>query len=268
MSNLSTVNDLLTAINFDRFHEIEALHAPDVIFHSFRGPTLRDSMSVADWHRQLLREYADCNYSELEYIESEDVVVVRATIEAKGYDWRPFTQRVVEVFHVQDGLITDRRLYGMLRDVELEKPAQQAMDAALEYRGGSASATRSVIEAAFKAHDADDPAAGAEQFDPKAVLIDSVYGVAVGLENIDALMAAVPRPAFGIERITGLHAGEHTALAEIAIDPSRPRAADWFRLVDGKIRVIERYWMLREIGVNPYVNYARDRHQRQVILPI
>lgn len=268
MSNLSTVNDLLTAINFDRFHEIEALHAPDVVLQSFRGPTLRDSISVADWHRQLLREYADCNYTNLEYIESEDAIVVRATIEAKGYDWRPFTQRVVEVFHVRDGTVTDRRLYGMLRDIELEKPAQQAMDAALEFRGGSASSTRATIEAVLNAHSAGDTDTAAAQFDPGAVLIDSVYGVAHGFENIRALMDTIPRPAFGIERAISLHAGEHNALVERAIDPSRARVADWFRLVDGKILVVERYWMLREIGVNPYVNYARDRHQRQVIMPI
>lgn len=265
MSNLSTVNDLLTAINFDRFHEIEARHAPDVIFQSFRGPTLRDSISVADWHRQFLRDYADCNYTGLEYIEESSATVVRATIEAKGYDWRPLTQRVVEVFHVQDELITDRRLYGMLRDIELDKPAQQALDAALEYRGGSAADTRKVVEATVTTNKAE---ASADLFDPNAVLIDSVYGVALGPENIFALMASTPRPAFGVDRVTAIHAGEHTALVESAIEPSRPRVADWYRLVDGKVRVIERYWMLREIGVNPYVNYARDRHQRQVIMPI
>jgi hypothetical protein len=265
MSNLSTVNELLTAINFDRFYEIEARHAPDVIFHSFRGPTLRDSISVADWHRQFLREYADCNYTDLEYIEQGDAVAVRATIEAKGYDWRPLTQRVVEVFHVGHEQVTDRRLYGMLRDVELDKPAQQALDAALEVRGGNASDTLRVIEGALAATDAE---SAAEFLDAKAVLIDSVYGIAVGPENILALMHATPRPAFGIERVTNIYAGEHDALVETAIDPTRPRLADWCRVVDGKIRVIERYWMLREIGVNPYVNYARDRHQRQVILPI
>ncbi len=266
MSNLSTVNDLLTAINFDRFHEIEARHAPGVIFNSFRGPALRDSISVADWHRQFLRDYADCNYTGLEYIDEASATVVRATIEAKGYDWRPLTQRVVEVFHVQDELITDRRLYGMLRDIELDKPAQQALDAALEFRGGSAADTRKVIESAVAS--ATNGEAVAEAFDPKAVLIDSVYGVAIGPESIAALMASTPRPAFGVDRVTAIHASEHTALVESAIEPSRPRVADWYRLVDGKIRVIERYWMLREIGVNPYVNYARDRHQRQVIMPI
>jgi ketosteroid isomerase-like protein len=265
MSNLSTVNELLTAINFDRFYEIEAHHAPDVVFQSFRGPTLRDSVSVADWHRQFLREYADCNYTDPEYIEEGDVVAVRATIEAKGYDWRPFTQRVVEVFHVEADVVTERRLYGMLRDIELEKPAQQALDAALEVKGGNRNETEQLIRSALEATDAE---SAAEFYDPKAVLIDSVYGTAVGPENIFGLMAATPRPAFGVERIVHGYPGEHDALVERAIDPSRPRVADWYRIVDGKIRVIERYWMLREIGVNPYVNYARDRHQRQVIMPI
>ena len=39
------------------------------------------------------------------------------------------------------------------------------------------------------------------------------------------------------------------------------------RVVEGKVLVIERHWMLREIGINPFVEYARDRHRRQVILP-
>ncbi|MGH2608527.1 MAG: nuclear transport factor 2 family protein [Tepidiformaceae bacterium] len=265
MSNIDTVNQLLTAINFDRFYEIEALHAPNVVFHSFRGPTLRDSVSVSDWHRAFLRDYADCNYTDLEYIADGPHVAVRATIEAKGYDWRAFTQRVVEVFTVQEKLVTERRMYGMLRDLELDKPAQQSMDAALEVPGGDLSETEKLVRAALDATDAE---AAAEVFDPKAVLIDSVYGIAVGPENILALTSATPRPAFGVERVTHGYPGEHDALVERAIDPARPRSADWYRIVDGKIRVIERYWMLREIGVNPYVNYARDRHQRQVIMPI
>ena len=81
-------------------------------------------------------------------------------------------------------------------------------------------------------------------------------------------LSAIPKPAFGQLRVTNVAAGEHTALVELAIDPGRPRLADWVRLVDGKIAVIERYWMLREIGINPYENYAGDRHRRQVILPI
>lgn len=268
MSNISAVNELLTAINFDRFKEIEARHAPDVIFQSFRGPTLRDAVSVGDWHREFLRDYADCNYAELEYVEEGDTVCVRATIEAKGYDWRAFTQRVIEVFQVHDQLVTDRRLYGMLRDVELDKPAQQAMDAALEFRGGSASETRNVVEAALAALAAGDKDTAAPLFDDKCLFLDSVYGIAVGLENTQAILAETPRPAFGVERVTSLYCGDHHAAAEIAIDPSRPRAAYWVRLVEGKVKVIERYWMLREVGINPYVTYARDRHLRQVIMPI
>src|SRR5882762_7452175 len=66
MSNIDAVNALITAINFDRFAEIESLHQPDAVFWSFRGPTLHDSVSIADWHREFLRDYADCSYTELE----------------------------------------------------------------------------------------------------------------------------------------------------------------------------------------------------------
>jgi hypothetical protein len=100
------------------------------------------------------------------------------------------------------------------------------------------------------------------------VLIDGVYGLASGLEAILALEEARPRPAFGVERPTLIVAGDHNVLVESGYDPTRARKAEWFRLVDGKIRVIEAYWMLREIGIRPDENYAHDRHQRQVILPI
>jgi hypothetical protein len=59
--------------------------------------------------------------------------------------------------------------------------------------------------------------------------------------------------------------GDHTALLEEAIDPSRPRVALWLRIVDGKVAVVETYWMLREIGVMPE---SKTRHPKQVILPI
>jgi len=269
MSNLPAVNELITAINFDRFAEIEAHHQSDAIFNSFRGPTLRDSVAIADWHREFLKDYADCNYAELEYIEQDNAVVVRATIEAKAYDWRPFTQRIVEVFvHGEAGEVSDRRLYGMLRDIELDKPATASMTDAQGYRGGSASQTRGVIEKLLAAMAADDMDAVKELVHEKATIIDGVYGVASGVENVVGLMAARPRPAFGTERVTTIYAGEHDALLEISIDPARPRLAEWVRLVDGKVRVIEAYWMLREIGVNPFENYANDRHRRQVILPI
>ncbi len=269
MSNIPAVNSLITAINFDKFAEIEAHHRPDAVFHSFRGPTLRDSVGIADWHREFLRDYADCNYSELEYIEQGNVVVVRATIEAKAYDWRPFTQRVVDVFEFDDEHeVIGRRLYGMLRDIELDKPATASMTDAQGYQGGSASATKSVIEKLFEAAGRGDIDGIKEQSIDKATVIDGVYGIASGIDNVIGLISARPRPAFGVERVTNIFAGEHDALAELSIDPARPRLAEWFRLVDGKIRVVEAYWMLREIGVNPYENYANDRHRRQVILPI
>jgi ketosteroid isomerase-like protein len=267
MSNVDVASQFFTAINFDRFAEIEAFHAPDVVFHSFRGPTLRDAVATGDWHRVFQRDYADCNYSEVEFIEAGDVVCARVTIEAKGYDWRAFTQRVVEVLRIESGEIAERRLYGMLRDVEFDKPVNAAMDNALGYRGGSPAETGKTAAAAVTALLAGDRAAAAEHLAEKAVLIDGVYGLAAGAENVAGLFAAAPRPLFGVPAVTHAYAGEHTALVEVAIDPSRPRAAYWVRLVDGKVLVIEAYWMLREMGVNPDVNYAHDRHRRQVILP-
>ncbi len=268
MSNIEAANALLTAINFDRFAEIEARHAPDVRFFSFLGPDLTSSVDVADWHRQFLRDYADCNYAEVEEIEDGNTVVARATIEAKGYDWRPFTQRVVEVLQFEEGLVTERRLYGTLRDLELDKVATKALDEALEFRGGNASTTRKAAETLFTSFLSGDLEPAKEVVAEKVVLIDGVYGLATGLENIAELLNAIPKPAFGIPRITAVYAGDKNALVEIAVDPSRPRAAYWVRMVEGKISVIEGYWMLREIGVEPRQNYVRDRHQRQVILPI
>ncbi len=269
MSNIPAVNALITAINFDRFAEIEAHHRSDAVFWSFRGPTLHDSISIADWHREFLKDYADCNYTDLEYIEEGNVVAVRATIEAKGYDWRPFTQRVIEVFEFDDdGEIVGRRLYGMLRDIELDKAAIASMADATGYKGGSASATKSTMDKLFAAVAEADMDGIKEQTNEKATVIDGVYGLASGVENVVGLISARPKPTFGVERVTRMLSGEHDALVELAIDPARPRLAEWFRIVDGKVRVVEAYWMLREIGVNPYENYANDRHRRQVILPI
>ncbi len=269
MSNIPAVNALITAINFDRFSEIEAHHRPDAVFWSFRGPTLHDSVSIADWHREFLKDYADCNYAELEYIEQDNVVAVRATIEAKGYDWRPFTQRVVEVFEFdENGEVVERRLYGMLRDIELDKPATASMTDATGYKGGSAGSTKQAVEKLLAALASQDMDAVNELVHEKATLIDGVYGVATGVDNILALGAARPRPAFGTMRVTRMVTGEHDALLEWAIDAGRPRLAEWWRFVDGKVRVVEAYWMLREIGANPMENYAQDRHRRQVILPI
>jgi hypothetical protein len=269
MSNIPAVNELITAINFDRFSEIEAHHRPDAVFQSFRGPTLRDSVSIADWHRELLRDYADCNYTDLEYIEEGATVAVRATIEAKAYDWRAFTQRVIDIFTLdEDGEVADRRLYGMLRDIELDKAATAAMTDALGFKGGNASTTRSTVEAFYNALLSGDREGALAQMHEKAACIDGVYGIANGAETILDFLRTIPMPAFGRLRVTKVLAGEHAALVELAIDPARPRFADWVRLVDGKIRVIEGYAMLRELGVNPFENYANDRHRRQVILPI
>ena len=267
MSNIDSVNALLTAIHFDRFAEIEARHAPDALFQSFRGPTLRDSVSISDWHRGFLKDYADCNYTELEYIESGDVVAVRATLAAKGYDFRAFTQRVVEVFEFagDGGPIISRHLYAMLPDLELDKPTTGALTNALESRGGSASASQALVDGFYAALFSGDAEGARPALADKAAIIDSVYGTANGPDNIFALMAAIPSPAFGSWRVTRSVASAKDVLVEASIDPNRPRAADWVRVVDGKIGVIESYWMLREIGLT---QAQGERYIKQVILPI
>lgn len=267
MSNIDAVNALLTAIHFDRYAEIEARHAPDATFVSFRGPTLRDSVSIADWQRTFLRDYADCNYADPDYVESGNTVAVRATIQAKGYDWREFTQRVVEVFEFDSdgGAIVNRRMYAMLPDVEFDKPTTAAMTNALEARGGSTSGTKAAAEAYIIGLLTSDLEAAKAGLADKVALIDSVYGTANGPDNVVALASGRPRPAFGYLRATNLIAGEKDALVEIAVDPARPRSAEWIRMTDGKIGVIETYWMLREIGV---ALQGKWRHTKQVILPI
>ncbi len=268
MSNIDAVNALLTAIHFDRFAEIEARHAPDAVFQSFRGPTLRDSVAISDWHKAFLRDYADCTYTDIEYIEEGNTVAVRATIEAKGYDWRQFTQRVVEVFRLEDGAVAERRMYAMLRDVELDKAATAAMTNALGYKGGSPAESRKLFEGLMAAFRGRDMETAKTFFHAQLVGIDGVFGVATGFDNMMAGARTRPRPAFGTERVTAAYFGDHDILAELAIDPAHPRRVEWYRLVDGKIIVVEVYWMLREIGVNPYGNLARARPQRRAILPI
>jgi len=270
MTNIDTVNALLTAINFDSFNDIEALHAPDVTFASFLGPILHDSVAVTDWSRTFLQDYADCNYAELEYVDDADRVGVRATIEAKGYTWRPFTQRVIESFVVDGATVSQRYLYGMLRDLELDKPTTKAMEEAAEFPGGSPAATKKAVDAFVDAFQCEgegefDHDATAELFDPKAVLIDTVYGNATGMDAILEATKALPRPLFGAQRVTNQICGAKDALVEVAIDPTRPRQAYWVRVVEGKIRVIESYWMLREIGIKLTEG---ERHKRVIIPPI
>lgn len=265
MSNIDAVNALITAINFDRFAEIEARHSPDVTFASFRSSVIHGSVEVEDWQKAFLRDYADCNYTELEYIEDGETVATRATIEAKGYDWRPFTQRVIELMTFEEGEVKKRHLYAMLPDLELDKAATAAMTAATEATGSSASQTRKLAEDFANAILAGDKDAARALLDPKAVLIDTVNGVVQGPDAIVDLKASLPKPAIGKEHVVHAVAGPKDACVEIAIEDARPRLAEWIRVVDGKIRVIESYWMLREIGVEPP---ARKRHQRQAIYPI
>jgi hypothetical protein len=142
------------------------------------------------------------------------------------------------------------------------------MDDATGYRGGSASSTRQAVEALITAQAAGDVDGMKAAAHDRMAYIDGVYGVTLGVDSAQALFESRPRPSFGVERRIRVLATDHTAVAEMAIDPSRPRAADFYRLVDGKVRVIERYWMLREIGFRPDENYAQDRHTRKVIFPI
>ena len=268
MPSRDVAEALVTAINFDRFADIQALHAPGVTFHSFRSAMLRDSVAVRDFHNALLQRYADCTYTDVEAIEDGDSAALRATIAAKGYDWRAFEQRVLDIVKVEDDLIVERRLYGMTRDIELDKPALQSLDAAAEFRGGKARSTRRAVSGLYEDLLGGDRSAAGEALDENVTLVDSVYGVATGVDAVLDLLEATPQPAFGHPRVTSVVGGEKDAAVEIAIDPSRPRIADWVRLVEDKVRVIERHWMLREVGVNPYLEYARDRHSKQVILPI
>jgi hypothetical protein len=265
MSNIDAVNALITAIHFDRFAEIEALHNPDVTFNSFCSPTITGSVGVEDWQRAFLTDYADCNYADIEYIEDGDTVVVRATLEAKGYDWRLFTQRVVEVFTFAEGGIQERRLYAMIPDLELDKASTAAMANALGYRGGSPAESRKVFEGLMAEFLGGDWPAVKSFFSDQMAAIDGVFGLAAGFDNMMALAKARPRPAFGAERATATYFGDHDILSERAIDPSHPRRAEWYRLVDGKVSVVEIYWMLREIGVAPV---ARKRQPRQATYPI
>lgn len=264
MSNIDAVNAIITAINFDQFADIEALHNANVLFTSFRGPTLHNSVAVADWYRTFLRDYADCNYTDLEYLEKGDSVAIRATIEAKGYDWRPFSQRVVETYDFAGG-VSERRVYAMMQDLELDKPSTASLTNAIEFRGGSASSTQAAVDGFYTALLAGDKDTAVTFLAPKATLIDTVYGIVNGPDNIFELSRSLPVPAFGMSRVVRTFVGAKDALVEIAIDPTRPRRADWVRLVDDKIQVIESYWMLREIGAQPE---AKRRHPRQVILPI
>lgn len=264
MSNIDAVNAIITAINFDQFADIEALHNANVLFTSFRGPTLHNSVAVADWYRTFLRDYADCNYTDLEYLEKGDSVAIRATIEAKGYDWRPFSQRVVETYDFAGG-VSERRIYAMMQDLELDKPSTASLTNAIEFRGGSASSTQAAVDGFYTALLAGDKDTAVTFLAPKATLIDTVYGIVNGPDNIFELSRSLPVPAFGMNRVVRTFVGAKDALVEIAIDPTRPRRADWVRLVDDKIQVIESYWMLREIGAQPE---AKRRHPRQVILPI
>jgi hypothetical protein len=269
MSHRIAAESLVRAINYDDFDAIMAAHHPEVLFQSFRGPNLRDSFTVGEWQREFLEQYADCTYTQPDYIEDGDAVAVRAVITAKGYDWREFEQNIVDVMEFDGaGQVVRRRLYAQQRDVVLDKAATAAVTAAKAADGGSANTTRKAANDLCAALLSGDREAAVACFADKTAYIDSVYGVASGAEAIVDLFGAIPRPPFGSLRVTRTIAGENAAVVELAVDPSRPRGACLVRVVGGKVGVIEAYWMLREIGVNPYEEYSHDRHSRRVIQPI
>ncbi len=268
MSHTEAVQEFITAINYDRFTQIELAHAPHARFRSFRGPNLQSSAAIEEWHRVFLRNYADCTYQDTEFVEDGDTVAAIATIEAKGYDFRRFHQRVLDVFEMtEDSLIAERRLYAMLRDISMEKQISQAHDYARETKGGTASKTREVVTNFYDALFAGDDDAAKELIAEKPAIIDSIYGIAAGADAILEVFKGTPSPAFGISRVTNIIAGDNAAVVEIAVDPSRPRTAHVVRLVEGQVSVVEVYWMLREIGFNPFEEYRQDRHLRRAILP-
>lgn len=264
MSNIDAVKALITAINFDRFAQIEALHQPGVTFWPFCGPKVVGSVGVQDWYTEFLRDYADCTYTEEEFIEDGDVVAVRATLEAKGYNWRPFTQRVLDICRMEGGKVADRRIYAMLPDLDLDKSATAAMTNATGFRGGSPGTTRKVAETFFAAWLNGDTAAARECLADKVAAIDTVHGIVTGPDEVAGLPAPAA-PAIGAWQVTGTVAGAKDAVVEAATNSERPRLASWVRVVDGKIGVIENYWMLREIGAG---SGANKRHLRRVIHPM
>lgn len=269
MSHTEAVQEFITDINFDRFAAIEAAHHPRATFHSFRGPNLHDSLAIEEWHRHFLRNYADCTYKEPEYREEGNTVAVAAIIEAKGYDFRRFNQRVLDIYELDENeLIVGRRLYAMLRDIEMDKPVSQAHTFAVETQGGKPAKTKEVVTAFFDALLAGEADAAKELVYEKSAIIDSIHGIAAGADAIVEIFGAVPVPAFGIPRVSAITAGPNAAAVEVALDPGRPRAAYHVRVVEEKVAVVEVYWMLREIGYNPYEEYRQDRHLRRAILPI
>lgn len=266
MSNIDLVNAFITAVHLDRFAEIEARHSPVATFHPFLGPDLHDSVAIADWHRNFLRDYADCTYTEIEYLEQGDTVAIRATLEAKGYDWRRFTQDILEVFRFEDELIAERRQYAMLRDIELDKQQTRALEKAKEDDTAKSRRTRKAVEGFYEAVLGGDREAAAEHLDENVLLVDSVHGIVMQPEAALDVLLGTPKPAFGAWRVTNSVSSEQNAAVELSIDPVRPRAADWVRMLGEKIAVIERHWMLREIGLLSALE--RERHVRRVIHPV
>jgi hypothetical protein len=83
MSNIDTVNELLTAINSTASTRSRRTtrRTSSPLVPRADPPRLGVRRRLAS---RILRDYADCNYTDLEYIEDGDHVAVRATIEARA----------------------------------------------------------------------------------------------------------------------------------------------------------------------------------------
>ena len=267
MSTSGTVDALISAIERERFRDIAELHQAGAALHTFRGPTAWGGVAIGEWYGRFLRDYADCSYTERSLVEDGEVAALRATIEAKGYDWRVFEQHVLEFVEFEEGLISARRIYAMPARIEYPKPALDALQKLEGTAGGGpapvAAAARGFVDALLEG----DRDGAAALLADDAVLIDGVFGVATGSEAVLELVSTLPSPAFGTWRLLRCIAGENAAALELAIDPQRPRAGAWIRVNEERVAAIEMYWMLREIGVTTGV-VSIPRHPKQVILPI
>ncbi|MDZ7728513.1 MAG: hypothetical protein U5Q44_10180 [Dehalococcoidia bacterium] len=193
MSHIDAAKALIRAIDYDTFSQIETAHHPLCTFHSFRGPILQDALAIADWHRIFARNYADLTYTESEYIEQDDTVAVRATLEAKGYDWRRFHQRAVDVMEFDEyELVTGRRLYAMLRDIEFEKQVENAFKFASEAKGGKQAKTEEIVRNYYTAILSGDDETARGLLNEKCAHIDPIYGVAAGADAMVEIPASVP----------------------------------------------------------------------------
>ena len=266
MANIEHVNDLITAIQHDRFAEIEARHGPAARFYPFIGPDLHSAIDIGDWYREFVEDYADLLYTGNEYLEDKGTVAVRSTLEYKGYNWNRFTMNVIDVMEFDNDLVVERRQYAMLPDLELDKQQTRIYEKAREDKDAKSRKTKKAIPEFYEAIMSGDAEGAKGKLKEDVFLIDTVYGLAVGADAVVDALLATPTPAFGVWRITNAITSDQNGLVELAIDPVRPRRADWVRMVGEEIAVIERHWNLREIGALSMLQTGR--HRRRVIMPI